>query len=309
MKREDALRKSIDVVIHLKRNNIRALFYNDIDYPRRLKQCIDAPSIIYMKGNVSLNESKVVAIVGTRNATHYGKQICRELISSFKNLNIIVVSGLALGIDVTAHRSCLEFGIPTIGVLGHGFDRVYPAKHGSVAKHMLNNGGLITEFVPGTKPDRENFPKRNRIVAGMCDATIVIESKLKGGSLITAHLANDYNRDVFAFPGSIHHETSQGCNKLIADQKAHLIQCPDDFFKLMNWKEDQKNIDVQGILFPSLSAKQKLILDIIAQEREAQIDVIALKAKTPISELNPELFHLEMEGVIQCLPGKQYRLA
>ena len=309
MKREEALRKTLAVVEHMERNHIKAVCYDDSNYPRRLKNCVDAPLVLFQKGNVSLNPAKIVAIVGTRGATPYGKKICQELIQSFQGSDITVVSGLALGIDACAHRHCLEYDVATIGVLGHGLDRIYPSQNRSLANKMLNTGGLLTEFIPGTEPDRENFPKRNRIVAGISDATIVIESNIRGGSLITAHLANDYNRDVFAYPGNVYTETSQGCNQLIANQKAHLIQNPEDFLTLMNWAEPNKPRDIQRALFPNLSAEQKSIVDIISKSRGIQIDVLSMQAELPITTLNTELFHLEMEGVIQSMPGKTYALA
>lgn len=219
------------------------------------------------------------------------------------------MSGLAHGIDACVHRYCLEYNVTTYGVLGHGFDRIYPSQNLRLAEEMLDQGGLISEFIPGTNPDRENFPKRNRIVAGISDATIVVESKIKGGSLITANLANDYNRDVFAFPGSIRDETSQGCNILIASQKAHLIQRPEDFLNLMAWAPDKAQKSVQRKLFPDLSEKQKSIVEFIANGTKIQIDVLSLKTKLPISQLNTELFHLEMDGVILSLPGKKYIMA
>lgn len=309
MKREEALLKSISVAEHLTKNEIRTYYFEEDNYPRRLLQCVDAPLLLYGKGNVDMNASKIVAVVGTRDATIYGKRICDELIGSFIDQNILVISGLALGIDAQIHKNCVDKGVSTIGVLGHGFDRIYPAKNRGLSENMMLNGGLLTEFIPGTNPDRENFPKRNRIVAGLCDATIVVESKIKGGSLITANLANDYNRDVFAYPGSIHMETSQGCNKLIADQKAHLLQSPDDFLTMMNWKNETRKKDIQKALFHDLSETQTKITDIISSHKAIQIDVISLKTELPISQLNAELFHLEMNGVIRALPGKKYCLA
>ena len=309
MNRDEALEKSLEVVDHLCRHNVRAIFYDEVDYPRRLKNCVDAPLILYKKGKIELNPEKVVAIVGTRSATSYGKKICQHLIESFQTSDILVVSGLALGIDACVHRYCLEYDVPTIGVLGHGLDRIYPSQNRMLASSMLDKGALLTEFIPGTNPDRENFPKRNRIVAGFSDATIVIESKKRGGSLITAHLANDYNRDVFAYPGNVNTETSQGCNQLIASQKAHLIQEPNDFLTLMNWKEQASQKEVQRTLFPNLSNVQMSIVDIITKNSGIQIDVLSIKSELPISQLNVELFHLEMEGVVQSLPGKVYSLA
>lgn len=309
MNREDALARSKVVAEHLIKNDIKALYFEDEDYPRRLHQCIDAPLLLYSKGEVDLNASKMVAVVGTREATAYGNRLCDDLITSFVDQKIIVVSGLASGIDARIHKRCVELNIPTIGVLGHGFDRIYPAENKGLSERMRMNGGLLTEFIPGTVPDRENFPKRNRIVAGLCDATIVVESKLKGGSLITANLANDYNRDVFAYPGLIHNETSQGCNKLIADQKAHLLQSPDDFLTMMNWKNEEKRKSIQKTMFPNLTPIQLEITKLISGCQSLQIDVISLKTELPISQLNAELFHLEMNGVILSLPGKKYCLA
>ncbi len=309
MNREGALLKSVSVVEHLLKNNISTFYYEDARYPRRLNQCVDAPLLLYGKGSIDLNVSKLVAVVGTRDATPYGIRLCDELIDSFVGQDIVVVSGLASGIDAQVHKRCVELNIPTIGVLGHGFDRIYPSSNKGLSEKMKLNGGLLTEFIPGTTPDRENFPKRNRIVAGLCDATIVIESKQKGGSLITANLANDYCRDVFAYPGSIHMETSQGCNKLIADQKAHLLQSPDNFLTMMNWKMEVGKKDIQKTLFPNLSETQTKITDILSSDRAIQIDVISIKTELPISQLNAELFYLEMNGVIQSLPGKKYCMA
>lgn len=309
MNREAALDKAAEVEEHIKKNDITPLFYTDPNYPRRLHQCVDAPLLLYGKGEVDLNASKVVAIVGTRDATPYGLKLCDELIKSFVDQNILVISGLAIGIDAQAHKKCVELKVPTVGVLGHGFDRIYPAKNKGLSEKMRKNGGLLTEFIPGTIPDRENFPRRNRIVAGLCDATIVVESKIKGGSLITAHLANDYNRDVFAYPGSIYIETSQGCNRLIADQKAHLLQSPADFLNMMNWREEVKKKDIQKALFHDLSETQLKITSLLSTEQSMQIDVLSLKTEMPISLLNTELFHLEMNGVIQALPGKKYCMA
>lgn len=306
MDRKNALIKSEKVLEHLQKNNISMIYFEDENYPRRLLQCIDAPLLIFTQGTIDLNASKTVAIVGTRNATSYGKRLCDELISSFVDKHILVVSGLAAGIDAHVHKRCVEFNISTVGVLGHGFDRIYPAENKGLSEQMKLNGGLLTEFIPGTNPDRENFPKRNRIVAGLCDATIVVESKLKGGSLITANLSNDYNRDVFAYPGSIYKETSQGCNKLIADQKAHLLQSPDDFLVMMNWKINEKKKSIQKTMFPNLTEIQTKITSLISSHQSLQIDVLSLKTELPISQLNAELFHLEMSGVIQSLPGKQY---
>lgn len=308
MERAKAILWAEKVLLDLQKHSIESIFINDPRYPRRLKQCSDAPLVIYSKGNIDFNNSKFVAIVGTRNATEYGKRICNELIQSFIGTNIVVVSGLAYGIDVSAHKSCLQHGIPTIGVLAHGLEMTYPRVHSSIAKQMLNDGGLITEFTPYTNPDRENFPMRNRIVAGMCDATIVIESKIKGGSLITAELANDYSRDVFAFPGSIFDENSLGCNHLIANSKAHLISNGADFLTKMGWN---LNIEkpIQKTIFPTILGDEKRIVDLIQIQNPMNIDVLALKLNMPISKLSVHLFQLEMNGIIKAIPGNKCQLA
>jgi DNA processing protein len=197
----EALRKAEEELKFIEKNNIDVLFYTDPEYPKRLKNCNDSPILLYSKGNADLNARRIISIVGTRNATEYGRQLCRQLVEELQPYNVLIVSGLALGIDVCAHKECLKFDIPTIGVLGHGLDMVYPGQNRSVAEKMVENGGLLSEYPSGVVPDKGNFPERNRIVAGMADATVVIEASVKGGALITAEIANSYNRDVFTFPG------------------------------------------------------------------------------------------------------------
>lgn len=309
MRKEEALIEADRIISFNREKGIKALFYTDKEYPRRLNNCYDAPLMVFVKGEINLNEFHFVSVVGTRAATIYGQKICRDLIKSFQGKKIVVVSGLAYGIDAWAHHYCIEYNVPTIAVLGHGLDRIYPHKNRGLAKQIIQDGALITEFPPNTNPDRENFPKRNRIVAGMCDATIVVESMVKGGSLITALLANDYSRDVFAFPGNIHQESSAGCNNLIFRNQAHLLQSPKNFLTQMNWNEDDKKTSVQRKIFPALSEIQKNIVDLLNQANELQIDVLSLKLEMPISKLNVELFNLEMEGVVICKPGKKYLVA
>jgi len=306
MKRNDALKKAVDAVAFHEAKEVQAIFYTSPKFPRRLSNCADAPTMIYVKGDLDLNNYKFVSIVGTRLATQYGKEICRRLIESFIGKNILVISGLALGIDSYVHRFCLEYDVPTIAVLGHGLDRIYPSQNRSLAKSILNKGALITEFLPGTRPERENFPKRNRIVAGMSDATIVVESKISGGSLITAYLAFSYDRDVFAFPGNINIETSQGCNALISQGKAHLVQSPLEFLKYMSWEEENEVLSAQRTCFPELSPTQNEIVGLIGVEQTVHVDIIATKLRIPISKLNAELFNLQLSGIISELPGKRY---
>lgn len=307
LQRKKALEKADSVIRYIKKNNITPIFYTDNNYPRRLKACNDSPIVLYQKGNLSLNDYNYVAIVGTRNATSYGKKICEELVRSLVETNTVVVSGLAKGIDATVHKFCLEYNVPTIGVLGHGLDIIYPTNNRKLAKEMEEKGALLTEFIPGTQPDRENFPKRNRIVAGMCDATIVVESKIPGGSLITAELAFDYNRDVFAFPGDIFQQSSKGCNKLIYEQKAHLIQSGDDFLKYMSWDTKEKPNSIQPKLFQELTDTQIKITNALKEE-PLHVDVLASRIHLNASQLNAELFFLEMEGLVKGLPGKVYQL-
>ncbi len=308
MDREIAFAKAEKELAFIEKNQIQTFFFTEQDYPRRLKQCDDAPIILYGKGKMDLNLPMTVAVVGTRKATEYGKQTCEELIKSFVGKNILVVSGMAYGIDICVHQLCLKHGIPTVGVLGHGLDRLYPQVHKNTARQMLQNGGLLTEFLPGTLPDRENFPMRNRIVAGMCDATIVVESKNKGGSLITAELANDYSRDVFAVPGNIGQQFSTGCNYLISQSKAHLFLSPSHFLKWMSWDTEKKPCSPQRELFKELNDEEKAVVNILESEGEQHMDALANKSKNPISKTSVLLFQLEMNGWVKALPGQRYAL-
>lgn len=307
MRRMNALEKAVHAVQFHETKKIQTLFYLDSNYPRRLTHCSDAPTALFMKGNLSMNSSKLVSVVGTRKATSYGKELCRRLIESFVGKDIVVVSGLAFGIDSFIHQYCVDYNVPTVAVLGHGLDRIYPSQNKGLASKILENGALITEFVPGTSPDRENFTKRNRIVAGLSDATIVVESTISGGSLITAHQAFGYDRDVFAFPGNVNTETSQGCNAIISQEKARCIQSPLEFLDWMEWNTDTVPVEVQRSCFPSLNDIQKEIVTAISNEESLHIDVLSARLSWPISKLNTELFHLNLSGVVIELPGKRYK--
>jgi DNA processing protein len=308
--RKSALIKAEAEANYCVKNNIQTHFYLDGNYPRRLKQCDDAPLLLYSKGHFSCNPEKSVAIVGTRNATKYGGELCEELISHLTSSNIQIISGMAYGIDIIAHQLSVKYGIETLGILGHGLDRLYPSAHRKTAEMMFSNGGLLTEFIPGTKPDRENFPMRNRIVAGLSDATIVVESKNSGGSLITAELANDYNRDVFAFPGNVGQQYSAGCNQLIKQQKAQMILNADDFLTQMGWDKEQMEAKrgVQRSCLIELDNLEQTIIQSLHASENDHIDVISFKTKIPISTLNVKLFHLEMKGILKALPGKKYAI-
>lgn len=309
MNRDEALQKADVQANYCSKHNIQTSFYLNANYPRRLKQCEDAPLLLYSKGNFDMNPPKSIAIVGTRNATEYGRSICEELISSLEGQNIQIISGMAYGIDIIAHQLAVKYQLETLGVLGHGLDRIYPSAHRRTAENMFEKGGLITEFIPGTKPDRENFPMRNRIVAGMTDATIVVESKKTGGSLITAELANDYNRDVFAYPGNVGQQFSEGCNWLIKEQKAQMVLNASDFLKQMSWdiqKESSKSIQRSCLI--DLKPEEVEIVQLLENGVNEHVDVLALRTKKPVSTLNVQLFHLEMKGIIKSLPGKKYGL-
>src|SRR5690606_1769334 len=233
----------------VEKHHIELLWLDDPNYPRRLKYCEDAPLLLYFKGKGDLNPKRTVSIVGSRNATAYGKLICEQFVHDLRTCQVQIISGLAYGIDIQAHRQALKHDISTIGVLGHGLDRIYPANHRDTALKMLERGGLLTEFPSGTNPDRQNFPMRNRIIAGLADVTIVIEAAMKGGALITAEIANTYNRDVCAFPGGIDQEYSAGCNYLIKTNRAHLIRNTDDLAYLMNWEKEDKNKTAKQLPF------------------------------------------------------------
>jgi len=307
MKRNEALEKAKEQLEYLEKIDGKMVFFTEEEFPRRLRQCPDTPIVMFSKGNFEMNHAKIISIVGTRNITPYGVRLVEELIETIQNRNILVVSGLAYGVDIEVHRKCVEKGIATVGVLGHGLDRLYPSRHKNVAKQMIENGGLLTEFTIKTNPDRENFPMRNRIVAGFSDATIVIESKEKGGSIITANLANDYNRDVFAFPGDIDKPYSSGCNKLILDQKANLITCGSDLLKWMNWDLEKKE-KRQKEMFIELLPEEKTIVELLKDESELHADVLCFKSNFSPSQMNVILFNLEMSNIVQQLPGKRFRL-
>ena len=297
----------------IEKNRITCLTINDEEYPQRLRECDDAPVILFFKGNANLNADKVISIVGTRNISEYGKQVCAQFLKDLKTNcpDILVVSGLAYGVDICAHRAALDNQLSTIGVLAHGLDRIYPPSHRKTAIDMLSNGGLLTEYISETNPDRFNFVSRNRIVAGVSDATIIIESATKGGSLITADIAGSYHRDCFAFPGRATDETSRGCNQLIRDNKAALIQSAEDFIRIMGWgakSKPKKPIAVQRSFFPDLSEEEQLTVTEIEKEGSIQINELVVRTDIPVYKMNSLLFELEMKGIIRVLAGGVYQL-
>lgn len=307
----DYIQEAESELAFIEKHQIEAIWIEDDKYPRRLKNCEDAPILLYYKGNATLNPSRAVSIVGTRNATHYGKRICEQLIEGLRTLNVQVISGLAYGIDVLAHRNAVNQQIPTIGILGHGLDRIYPATHREIASRMLDNGGLLTEFPSGTNPDRPNFPMRNRIIAGLSDVTIVIEAAMKGGALITAEIANSYNRDVCAFPGSVEQEYSAGCNYLIKTNRAHLIRHTDDLCYLMNWEKSPSKTEKQLVITPpNLSRDEQKVHSFLAEQEleQSTIDQIANYCDWPQSKLAIILLEMEIKGHLLSLPGKLFKL-
>lgn len=306
IKSQQVLYRAETEIEFIQRFNITPLFYTDPDYPARLLNCDDSPIMLYFKGNANLNSKRVISIIGTRRATNYGKSRCEEIIDDLKNRDVQVVSGLAYGIDSCAHRQSLDVGLETIGVLGHGLDRLYPAQNRKLAEKMICHGGLLTEFVSNTKPDRENFPKRNRIVAGMTDAVLVVESDRKGGALITAEIANSYNRDVFAVPGRVGDDYSRGCHFLIKTNRAALVENGNDIAYIMGWEEKEIEKKSQAEMFIKLSDEQQLILKTIQEFGEIAIDQITIKTKLSTSKVAASLLSLEFEGLVKSLPGKLY---
>lgn len=289
-------------------NDIQPIAYNDDRYPKRLRECPDAPMMVFKKGNAELNTRHIVSIVGTRNATAYGQDLIRHLMADLRLLcpDIVVVSGLAYGIDICAHRECLNNQLSTIGVLAHGLEYIYPSRHIVTAKEMLGNGALVTEYVRGSKADKLNFVRRNRIVAGMTDATIVVESAEKGGALITARLARDYNREVFAFPGAVTAPFSKGCNNLIRDNIASLITSADDLITALGWAAPaagNKPTAVERELFPQLTDDEQAVVDVLMKENDQLINVLAVKTGIALGPLTALLFSLEMKGVVRPLAG------
>ena len=293
---------------------IKLICFGDEVYPTRLAQCADAPLVLHSLGNADLNARRIVSIVGTRHASEYGKSLCENFVADLARFapGTLIVSGLAYGIDVCAHRAALKAGLPTIGVLAHGLDRIYPGAHRATAKQMLENGGLLTEFMSGMEPFPSNFLQRNRIVAGMADATVVVESASKGGSLITASLALGYDRDCFAFPGRVNDQYSQGCNELVSRNRAALITSAYDFVEAMNWEAaatKKSADDLQTELFPDLSPDETAVMTALRENSDGlQVNQMVVQLNIPINRLLPLLFEMEMKGFVKAVAGGRYRV-
>lgn len=293
----------------IENENISYSYYQDEKYPERLKHCIDGPIVLFQSGIIDLQKSKLINIVGTRQITPYGIEFTKKLITDLAPLNPIIVSGFAYGVDIVAHQAAMENNLQTIGVLAHGLNQIYPKTHKKYIAKMEQNGGFMTEFWSTSNPERENFVKRNRIVAGMCEATIVIESAEKGGSLITANIANDYNRDVFAVPGRITDKYSAGCNNLIKTQRAHLLNSAADLIYILNWDLDKKERKpVQKQLFVSLTDEEQKVYDYLQNKEPEFMDTIALDCDFPIFKISSLLLNMELKGVIRPLPGKLFEV-
>lgn len=297
----------------VEKNRLTCLTLKDEAYPSRLRECEDAPLVLFFKGNTDFNRLRVINMVGTRRATDYGKQFCADFLRDLASLfpDVLVVSGLAYGIDIHAHRAALANNLSTVAVLAHGLDRIYPYVHRKTAIDMLPNGGLLTEFLSETNPDKHNFVSRNRIVAGMSDATIVVESAAKGGSLITAELAEGYHRDCFAVPGRTTDASSIGCNQLIRDSKAALVQSAEDFVRAMSWMpagQEHKLQAVQRNLFPELTAEEEGVVHILSRQGDLHINTLVVETDIPVNRMSSLLFELEMKGVVKAMVGGLYHL-
>lgn len=294
----------------LEQYDVKTLFYTDENYPVRLRQNVDCPALLYFKGSSVdfLRARRIVAVVGTRQPTDYGRAACEELIEGLRAYDVVVVSGLAFGIDITAHRKSTAIGIPNIAVLGHGLSHVYPTQHRSIALKLAENGGLLSEYTHHTGPDREHFPMRNRIIAGLCDALLVVETASAGGSMITAELASQYGRDIFAVPGRMRDPKSAGCNLLIRTQRAKLLERADDLAAGLGWDEAGRQRTVQSQLFLDLSPAETELIDLIRQRPEIPIDELTHALQRAPGELAALLLGLEFKGVVRTLPGKRYVL-
>jgi DNA processing protein len=312
---DDAMKRAEFEMKYIQEHHIKALTLNNENYPQRLRECPDAPIIIYYLGNSDLNQAKIVSIVGTRNITTYGQDLIRRFISDLRRYcpQVLIVSGLAYGVDIHAHRQALENGYETIGVLAHGLDQIYPYRHRETAAAMVSHGGLLTEFMTQTNADKPNFVRRNRIVAGMADATILVESAAKGGGLITTEIAQSYDRAVFAFPGNVGAEFSEGCNNLIRDNGAALITCAEDFVRAMGWQNEAQlqqtlNKGIERNLFPELTPEEQQVVNLLQKTNDLQLNILSVKSALPIGQLTALLFQLEMKGIIKPLAGGMYHL-
>lgn len=311
----ESLARAEAEMVFIQKHKIKTLLLGQPDYPQRLSECPDAPLVLFYMGTADLNQTRVINVIGTRHATTYGHDLIRRLMADLHAMGLrpLVVSGLAYGVDVCAHREALGQGFETVGVLAHGLDELYPPRHRETAKQMLQQGGLLTEYMSQTRADKLNFVKRNRIVAGICDATILVESAAKGGGLITCGIAQDYDRAVFAYPGAVGAPYSEGCNNLIRNNGAQLITSAQDLVEAMGWQMDveRQKAAEQGIerqLFPNLSAEEQIIVNVLSEIGDLQLNMLSVKTNVPIGKLTALLFQLEMKGIVRPLAGGTYHL-
>lgn len=303
----DCLTKAEKEIKNTEKENSKIIFYTDPEYPQTLKENFDSPILLYYKGSGDLNKQKIVSIVGTRNATEYGKEITEKIVAGLASQNILIASGLAYGIDIQAHKSCINHNVTTVGVMASGIDRLYPTQHRATAEKMQSNGGLLTEEPVGTIPAAPRFPARNRIIAGMSDCTIVVEAAIKGGALITARIANSYNKEVFSVPGKVNSQYSEGTNFLIKNHEAHLITDAEDILKMMNWEKSEEIIKPELDL-SKYNPKEALIIEHLAKVDEIGIDELSWNTQIPMNEIASNLIILEFQGLIKANPGKKYKL-
>ena len=306
LKNKSVFEKAEQELQFIKSNEINVSYFQDENYPDRLKHCIDGPVLLFTSGNIDLKNKKIISIVGTRQITSYGMEFCRKLIEDIAPLDPVIVSGFAYGVDIFAHQLAMDNNLQTIGVVAHGLNQIYPKTHKKYVAKVEQNGGFMTEFWSSSNPEKENFVRRNRIVAGISEATIVIESAERGGSLITANIANDYNRDVFAVPGRTTDKYSQGCNNLIKTQKANLLTSAADLVYILNWDIESKAKPVQKQLFVTLENDEQKVYDYLLKNGKELMDIIALRCDFPIYKISGMLLNMELKGVIRPLPGKLF---
>jgi DNA processing protein len=311
LNREEALKQAEKEIEFINKFDIKPYYFLDVDYPKRLSECEDAPIVFYQKGNCDLNQNKIISIVGTRNATPYGKDRVSELLSDLKENqhNALIVSGMAFGIDASAHKGALKNNLETAAVLGHGLSHMYPAQHRKLASDILEQGCLLSDFLHSQKPERNNFVKRNRLIAALADATIVVESAITGGALLTAQMANSYNRDVFAFPGYVGAKYSEGCNKLIKANKAALIEGFKDLEYILGWEESTHSQKQLRFQLPELSPQEEQIVRLLKENQKLPIDIIIRDLNISVSEATVMLLNLEMASIVKSMPGKVYEIA
>ncbi|MCR5151974.1 MAG: DNA-processing protein DprA [Prevotella sp.] len=312
---DEALKRAEAELEYDERYGVHVICYNDDEYPQRLRECPDAPVVLYYNGNADLNSQRVVNIIGTRQCTAYGRDVIRSFVRDLRIAcgDVLIVSGLAYGVDVCAHREALANGLPTVGVLAHGLDDLYPGSHRNTAQQMVAHGGLLTEYMTQTNADKRNFVKRNRIVAGMSDACLLVESAAKGGGLITARISRGYNRDVFAFPGKVGDTYSEGCNNMIRDNVAALITCADDFVHAMGWQNDsllreKRDQGIERDLFPMLNDDERKVAEVLGKTNDLPVNILSVQSGLSVAKLSSLLFEMEMKGVVRMLAGGTYHL-